>query len=214
MAFDINAVCTGFVYALSVADSLIKTGNMKRIAVIGAETMSRILNWDDRGTAILFGDGAGAFILERTEGKNLGVRDFILTGDGSLCDILKVAGGPSTGNPTAKLEMNGREVFKVAVNKGFEATSAILERNALNADSLDGLVLHQANIRILQALSEKLGIDSAKVLTTVDRHANTSAASIPLAFWDCYGSTIPADCNFVLTAFGGGMTWGALYLRT
>lgn len=211
-AFDVNGVCTGFVHALTVADSMIKAGVVKRIAVIGAETMSRILDWDDRSTVVLFGDGAGAFILERAVEK-LGIIDSKLFSEGSLCGALYVPGGPSSGQSAGKVQMNGREVFKVAVNKGFQITKEIMEANGLGAEDVDYLIMHQANVRILDAVAKKLGLESSKIVKSVANHANTSAASIPLAFCEQFGNTIPHGKNIIFTGFGAGMSWGSIYFK-
>lgn len=213
MALDVNAVCTGFIYALAVADSFIKSGMAKRIAVVGAETMSRIIDWEDRSTVVLFGDGAGAFILEATDEQNVGFQNFELHADGSLNEILHVPGGPSSRNLDAKLAMNGREVFKVAVTNGSKVTKSVMEKSACSADSLDYFIMHQANVRILDAVADKVGLDHDKVIRTISDHANTSAASIPLAFCETFNSTIPKDKNMIFTGFGGGMTWGSVCLR-
>lgn len=215
--FDLNGVCTGFIHALTVADSLIKSGAAKRIAVIGAETMSRILDWEDRSTVVLFGDGAGAFILERSEDM-VGVIDSELCCDGSLTDILYVPGGPSSDVLDGKIKMNGREVFKFAVKKGYDITKQIMERNNLAACDVDYLIMHQANVRILDAISKKLSLDDSKIVRSVNLHANTSAASIPLAFCKEFGSElakglIPQEKNIIFTGFGAGMSWGSIYFK-
>ncbi len=214
-AFDINAVCTGFIYALSVADSMLRSGMAKRIAVIGAETMSRVLDWKDRTTCVLFADGAGAFILEQTtEDDASGIIDSALYSDGSLNDILKVPGGVSCGiNPDAKLCMNGKEVFKVAITKGFECSNTILQRNNLDVSNVDTFIMHQANKRILDMVADKLKIPSKKVAISINKHANTSAASIPLAFCEHYNNNISKGDVVLFTAFGGGMTWGSVLAR-
>lgn len=221
--FDLNGVCTGFVHALTVADSMIKTGVGKRIAVIGAETMSRILDWEDRSTVVLFGDGAGAFILERSESltpeDRCGVLDAKLYSEGSLCDVLYVSGGPSSivSHPTegsdGVVKMNGREVFKFAVNNGYKVTKEIVDNNDLSNDDIDYLIMHQANVRILDAVAKKLGLDSSKIVKSVANHANTSAASIPLAFAEKFGNTIPHNKNIIFTGFGAGMSWGSIYFK-
>lgn len=215
--FDLNGVCTGFIHALTVADSLIKSGAAKRIAIIGAETMSRILDWEDRSTVVLFGDGAGAFVLERSEDK-VGVIDSALCCDGSLTDILYVPGGPSSGVLDAKIKMSGREVFKFAVKKGCEITKQIMERNNLSSEDIDYLIMHQANVRILDAISKKLNLDDSKIVKSVSLHANTSAASIPLAFCKQFSSKSGADMiphkkNIIFTGFGAGVSWGSIYFK-
>ena len=215
MALDVNAVCTGFIYALAVADSFIKSGVAKRIAVIGAETMSRIVDWEDRSTVVLFGDGAGAFILEAADEdeKDVGFQNFELHADGSLNEILHVPGGPSSRNLDAKLAMNGREVFKVAVTNGSKVTKSVMEKSGWSAADLDYFIMHQANMRILDAVADKLSFDHDKVIRTISDHANTSAASIPLAFCETFNSSIPKGKSMIFTGFGGGMTWGSVCLR-
>lgn len=215
-AFDVQAVCSGFLYALQLGDSLIKSNKAKRIAIIGAETMSRILNWDDRSTCILFGDGAGSVILEKTEYNNYqqGIIDIELFSDGRLQDILSVNGGVSSGNLEGKIGMNGREVFRHAVTKMPESIKSIINKNQLTLQNLDWVLLHQANERITKAVVDKLNISIEKAVSTVPYHANTSAASIPLAL-DHYISInkIKARDLIALAAVGGGLTWGSALLR-
>ncbi len=209
-AFDINAVCAGFIYALTVADSLIKNGMAKRIAVVGAETMSRVLDWKDRATCVLFGDGAGVFILEASNDK--GIIDCSLQADSSTSDILKICGGISKGNMDAKIEMNGKEVFKMAVDSMSSSIKAILEKNDIK--DIDWVLPHQANQRILSAVATRLNSPEEKVISTVDIHANTSAASIPLAF--CHYKNlgkIKSDQTIVMSGIGAGMTWGSVLIK-
>lgn len=210
-AFDLNAVCTGFVYALSIADSMIKAG-YKSIAVIGAETMSRIVDWHDRATCVLFGDGAGAIILNGDENNDSGIVDCLLNADGSCNEILWVPGGVSSGNPAATLQMNGREVFKFAVNKGIECIMELLKRNNLKVSDIDFLIAHQANQRIIQAITERIAMPIEKAVLTIDKHANTSAASIPLALEHLVGKNIAfyKGKKVIFLGFGGGMTWGGM----
>jgi 3-oxoacyl-[acyl-carrier-protein] synthase III len=212
-AFDINAVCAGFVYALAVADGMIKNKTAKRIAVVGAETMSRVLDWKDRATCVLFGDGAGAFILEASTEQ--GIIDSSLDADSSKADILKVCGGISTGNMDAKVEMNGKEVFKTAVDSMSSSLKNLLEKNNINMDDLDWVLPHQANQRILSAVATRLGAPEEKVMSTVGIHANTSAASIPLAY-DHYKTLgkVKSGQLIALSGIGAGMTWGSVLLRT
>ncbi|MFQ3307001.1 MAG: 3-oxoacyl-[acyl-carrier-protein] synthase-3 [Candidatus Midichloriaceae bacterium] len=214
-AFDIQAVCSGFIYALCVADSMIKSGQAKKIAVIGAETMSRILDWTDRDTCVLFGDGAGAVILEKQESEiNNGVLDIDLFSDGRYIDLLKVDGGVSKGNLDSKMTMNGREVFKHAVTKMTYLIKNTLDKNNFSIKDLDWMILHQANNRIIQAVREKLSIEENKAVSTVEHHANTSAASIPLAL-DSYikNEKIKRGDLIAMASIGGGMTWGSALIR-
>ncbi len=213
IAFDVHAVCTGFLYALSVADAMLRAGNANIALVIGAETFSRILDWEDRGTCVLFGDGAGALILsaEETEGGVLATK---LHADGRHNDLLFVDGGPSTTGTVGKLRMKGREVFRHAVVNLANVLTEVLEEAGLSAADVDWVVPHQANARILDATAKKLGLPPDKVVVTVDRHANTSAASVPLAFDTAVrDGKIKRGDVVVLEAMGGGFTWGAAVLR-
>ncbi len=217
-AFDVSAVCSGFLYALTVSDSLIRAGNARRVLVIGAETFSRILDWKDRNTCVLFGDGAGAIILEATNAKDPGDRGVLnthLRSDGRFYDFLYVNGGASCPAPdVGVVVMNGREVFRHAVTNLVQTAQESLKKMNLSPKDLDWLVPHQANIRIIDSTSKKLGIPSEKVIRTVDRHANTSAASIPLALEESirYGKISQGDL-VLLDAMGGGFTWGSVLLR-
>ena len=211
-AFDVQAVCSGFLYALSVADSMVKTGQARNALVIGAETFSRILDWEDRGTCVLFGDGAGAVVLSAGEGgaDNPGIISTTLRSDGRHHDLLYVDGGPSTNQKTGLLRMLGKEVF---TNLAEIAQDAIARANMTEAD-IDWIVPHQANKRIIDATARKLGVDPAKVILSVDRHANTSAASVPLALDEAVrAGKIRAGHNVLLEAMGGGLTWGAAIVR-
>jgi len=213
VAFDVHAVCTGFLYALSVADSMLRSGNSKTALVIGAETFSRILDWDDRATCVLFGDGAGALVLsaQETEGGILATR---LHADGRHNDLLFVDGGPSTTGTVGKLRMKGREVFRHAVVNLAQVLTEVLADAGLSAADVDWVVPHQANARILDATAKKLGLPSEKIVVTVDRHANTSAASVPLALDTAVkDGRIKRGDIVVLEAMGGGFTWGAAALR-
>ncbi len=217
-AFDVQAVCSGFVYAMATADLYIRGGMAKRVLVIGAETFSRILDWTDRTTCVLFGDGAGAIVLEAGEGagttSDRGVLTSNLRSDGSHKDKLYVDGGPSTTGTVGHLRMEGREVFKHAVGMITDVIEAAFEATGTTADDLDWLVPHQANRRIIDGSAKKLGIPGEKVVITVDQHGNTSAASIPLAL-----AVAAADGRIkkgdlvMLEAMGGGFTWGAVLLR-
>jgi 3-oxoacyl-[acyl-carrier-protein] synthase-3 len=213
IAFDVHAVCTGFLYALSVADSMLRSGNATKALVIGAETFSRILDWTDRATCVLFGDGAGALVLgaERTESGILATR---LHADGRHNDLLFVDGGPSTTGTVGKLRMKGREVFRHAVVNLAGVMNEVLETAGLTTADVDWVVPHQANARILDATAKKLGLPPEKVVVTVDEHANTSAASVPLAFDTAIrDGRIKRGDVVVLEAMGGGFTWGAAALR-
>ncbi len=212
-AFDLLAACTGFVYALSVADAMLRTGAAKCALVIGTETYSRILDWTDRGSCVLFGDGAGAVVLRAEEGE-AGILSTHLHADGRHADILHVEGGPgSTGGPGV-LRMAGREVFKHAVTKLAAVVDEALVANGLGREDITWLVPHQANIRIIDAMGKKLGLPPERVVVTVDRHANTSAASIPLAMADAVGEGKFKPGDLVLVeAIGGGLTWGSALAR-
>ena len=212
-AFDVLAACTGFVYALSVADAMLRTGQAKCALVIGTETYSRILDWTDRGSCVLFGDGSGAVVLRTQEGEH-GLISTHLHSDGRHADILHVEGGPgSTGGP-GLLRMAGREVFKHAVTKLAGVVDEALAVNGLARGDIDWLVPHQANIRIINAMGRKLGLAPERVVVTVDRHANTSAASIPLALADAVeAGKFKAGDLVLMEAIGGGLTWGAALAR-
>ncbi|RUM05665.1 beta-ketoacyl-ACP synthase III [Rhizobium chutanense] len=217
-AFDVQAVCTGFVYAVTTADAYIRGGLAKRVLVIGAETFSRILDWNDRTTCVLFGDGAGAIVLEASVGEGTvadrGVLTAHLRSDGSHKEKLYVDGGPSTTGTVGKLRMEGREVFKYAVGMITDVIQAAFDATGTTADDLDWLVPHQANRRIIDGSAKKLNIDAAKVVVTVDLHGNTSAASIPLALATAAGDgRIKKGDLVMLEAMGGGFTWGAVLLR-
>ncbi len=217
VAFDVAAVCSGFLYAVQVADSMLRTGIHRRALVIGAETFSRILDWEDRTTAVLFGDGAGAIVLEGQESEAEGGRGILATrlhADGRHNELLYVDGGPSTTGTVGKLRMKGREVFRHAVVNLASVLQESLDIAGLTPSAVDWVVPHQANARILEATSRKLGLPAEKVVVTVDRHANTSAASVPLALDTATrdGRIQPGQI-VVLEAMGGGFTWGAAVLR-
>ena len=217
-AFDVQAVCSGFVYAVATADLYIRGGMAKRVLVIGAETFSRILDWTDRTTCVLFGDGAGALILEAQQGEGTiadrGVLTANLRSDGVHREKLYVDGGPSTTGTVGHLRMEGREVFKHAVGMITDVIEGAFNATGTTADDVDWLVPHQANTRIIDASAKKLGIPDAKVVITVDKHGNTSAASIPLALATAAGDgRIKQGDLVMLEAMGGGFTWGAVLLR-
>ncbi|KQM13080.1 beta-ketoacyl-ACP synthase III [Novosphingobium sp. Leaf2] len=217
IAFDVAAVCSGFLYAVGVADSMLRTGMAKRALVIGAETFSRILDWEDRGTCVLFGDGAGAIVLEAQEQEGDLQRGILATrlhADGAHNQLLFVDGGPSTTGTVGKLRMKGREVFRHAVVNLAEVLREVLGEAGFSSDDLDWLVPHQANARILDATARKLNLPPEKVIVTVDRHANTSAASVPLALDQAVrDGRIKRGDLVMLEAMGGGFTWGASLLR-
>ena len=220
VAFDVAAVCSGFLYAIATADSLLKTGMATRALVIGAETFSRILDWEDRTTCVLFGDGAGAVVLEapgvgtQSEADAPGILASRLHADGAQHDLLYVDGGPSTTKTVGHLRMKGREVFRHAVVNLSAVLHEVLEDAEISAGDIDWIVPHQANKRILDATAKKLGIPAEKVVVTVDRHANTSAASVPLALDTARrDGRIKAGDLVMLEAMGGGFTWGASLLR-
>jgi 3-oxoacyl-[acyl-carrier-protein] synthase-3 len=213
IAFDVHAVCTGFLYALSVADSMLRSGNASKALVIGSETFSRILDWEDRATCVLFGDGAGALVLAAQEGER-GILATKLHADGRHNDLLFVDGGPSTTGTVGKLRMKGREVFRHAVVNLAGVLNEVLAEAGLSAADVDWVVPHQANARILDATARKLGLPAEKVVVTVDEHANTSAASVPLALDTAVkDGRIKQGDIVVLEAMGGGFTWGAAALR-
>jgi 3-oxoacyl-[acyl-carrier-protein] synthase-3 len=217
-AFDVQAVCAGFVYGVSVADSLIKNGLASTALVIGAETFSRILDWDDRGTCVLFGDGAGAIVLKGEQGAGTsadrGILANALHSDGRHHDILYVDGGPSSTRSTGFLRMEGKEVFKHAVVNMAAVVGEVLEKAGLEAKDIDWLVPHQANRRIIDGTGRKLGLPPERVVVTVDQHANTSAASIPLALDVAVkDGRIKKGDLLLLEGIGGGLSWGASLVR-
>ncbi len=217
-AFDMQAVCSGFVYAVNAADLHLRGGAARRALVIGSETFSRILDWSDRSTCVLFGDGAGAIVLEAQEGggtlADRGVLAASLRSDGSHREKLYVDGGPSTTGTVGHLRMEGREVFKHAVAMISDVIEDVFGKAGITADDIDWFVPHQANKRIIDASAKKLGIAEEKVIITVDRHGNTSAASVPLALAEGVASGRIREGDLVLLeAMGGGFTWGAVLLR-
>lgn len=216
IAFDVAAVCSGFLYALGTADSMLRTGMAKRALVIGAETFSRILDWDDRTTCVLFGDGAGALVLEAQDvaENGPGVLDTKLHADGAHNQLLYVDGGPSTTGTVGKLRMKGREVFRHAVVNLADVLRETLASTGFEPSDIDWVVPHQANARILDATARKLGLPAEKVIVTVDQHANTSAASVPLAFdTGIRDGRIKKGDLVMFEAMGGGFTWGASLVR-
>ena len=211
-AFDVQAVCSGFVYALSVADSFIKGGSARQILVIGAETMSRITDWTDRSNCILWGDGAGAVLLQASDAP--GILSCHLHADGSYTDMLNVPAGVSKRDGGSTIEMSGNPVFKMAVNTLDAIVDETLAANNMDKSDIDWLVPHQANIRILQATAKKLGMGMDRVVVTVDTHGNTSAASIPLALDAAVrDGRIKRGETLLMEAFGGGFTWGSVLVK-
>lgn len=215
-AFDVQAVCSGFIYALSVADNFIKAGQARTALVIGAECFSRILDWEDRSTCVLFGDGAGAVVLQAgpAEGDDRGILSTHLHSDGRHYNQLYVDGGPSSTQTVGHLRMEGREVFRHAVGNLASVVHEALAANNLTAGDLDWVVPHQANRRIIEGTARKLNLPLERVIMTVERHANTSAASVPLALTEAMGDgRIKAGDLVLLEAMGGGFTWGAALVR-
>ncbi len=215
--FDLSAACAGFVYALSVADGMIRAGQARGALVIGSEVYSRILNWQDRNTCVLFGDGAGAVFLRAGDGRGTidrGILSTHLHAQGALGDILYVDGAVGRPERSGMLVMNGREVFRHAVNRLAEVVDEALAANGLGRRAIDWLVPHQANLRIIEAMGRRLGLPSERVVVTVDRHANTSAASVPLALAEaCSDGRIRRGDLVLLEALGGGLTWGSALVR-
>jgi 3-oxoacyl-[acyl-carrier-protein] synthase-3 len=214
-AFDIQAVCSGFIYALTTADAYIKTRMYKHVLVIGADTMSRILDWNDRKTCVLFGDGAGAVVVSAaTKNENPGIIKSKIYSDGSLADILKTDGGTSLNKTAGFVRMEGKEVFKHAVDKMSEVMQEILNDTGHTIKDIDYIIPHQANIRIIDAVAKRMKVDEQKVISTVSMHANTSAASIPLALSDSFDNQKLKKGQLILVAaIGGGITWGASLIR-
>ena len=215
--FDLAAACAGFIYALSVADGMIRTGQARGVLVIGSEVYSRILDWQDRTTCVLFGDGAGAVLLRAGEGQGNeapGILSTHLHSQGSLGDILYVDGAIGRPEMSGKLVMNGKEVFRHAVTRLAGAVEEALAANDLAREQIDWLVPHQANLRIIDAIGKRLGLPPERVVVTVDRHANTSAASVPLALAEAWGDgRIKAGDLVLMEALGGGLTWGSALVR-
>ncbi|MBP5982451.1 MAG: ketoacyl-ACP synthase III [Fluviicola sp.] len=217
--FDLIAACSGFIYALSTASSFIESGKYKKIIVVGVDKMSSILDYEDRTTCVIFGDGAGAVLLEpNTEG--LGIQDSILRSDGSGRQYLIQPGGGSANPPTHEtvdqrmhfVKQEGKQVFKFAVTNMAEVSAEIMERNNLTSDDVDWLVPHQANLRIIDATANRMGLPSEKVMVNIQRYGNTTAGTLPLCLWD-WESQLKKGDNLILSAFGGGFTWGAVYLK-
>lgn len=217
-AFDMQAVCSGFIFGMGIADSLINSGQSETTLLIGAETMSRILNWEDRNTCVLFGDGAGAVILQKEECEgaitDTGVLANYMRSDGAHTQSLLVTGGPSYNQQSGFIDMNGKEVFRHAVNNISDAIITLLDRTQLDVSDIDWFVPHQANSRIIKSVGQKIGLDEDKVIVTVNKHANTSAASVPLAFAQYYlNGTIKKGDLVMLEAMGAGFSWGGNLIR-
>jgi 3-oxoacyl-[acyl-carrier-protein] synthase-3 len=221
-AFDLEAACTGFIYALAIGDVFVRTGTYSKVLIIGAEVLTRFIDWEDRSTCVLFGDGAGAAVLQPGDDESRGIISTHLHSDGRLAELLYAPGGVSRMPPTHEVldqklntvKMQGNEVFKVAVTKLKEVVEEVLEFNGLSEKDIDFLVPHQANLRIIQATAKRLKLPMEKVVVTVDRHGNTSAASVPLALDEAVreGRIVTGD-RVLLEAFGGGLTWGAALVR-
>ncbi|MBP7190097.1 MAG: ketoacyl-ACP synthase III [Rickettsiaceae bacterium] len=212
-SFDIQAVCSGFVYGIHIADCMMSAAGYKTALIVGAETMSSILDWKDRSTSILFGDGAGAVILKKSTSES-GIIGSIIHSDGTLGDILYTNGGTASTGRSGVVHMNGREVFRHATQKLCDISLEILTKYGIKANNIDYFVPHQANVRIIDHVAEKLGIEESKIIKTVDKHANCSAASVPLALSDLKKSGRLKKGDIILTAaIGAGITWGANLLR-
>jgi len=211
-AFDVSAACSGFIYSLDVADSLIRTGKSKCALVIGADSFSKILDWNDRSSCVLFGDGAGAVVLKAEENTDRGIQYCKIYADGNYANYLVTSGGVSTTQNAGVVTMKGREVFKFAVEKFKESFQELLKKNNLKIEDIDLIVPHQANIRIINKLIDVLKIDAKKVVVTIDKHSNTSAATIPLALNEIKNE-LGSGKNVVLLSMGAGFTWGAALVR-
>ena len=212
-AFDVQAVCCGFIYALNIANNFIKTGQVKTALIIGAETISRIVDWTDRNTCVLFGDGAGAVILQATE-EDKGILNCKMHSDGQYGPLLDTSGGVSLNQKSGLIHMEGREIFKLAVNKMSDCVFENLQECGLTASDISLLVPHQANKRIIDGVGRKLGLPEEKVILTVHNHANTSAASVPLALdYALKNNKIKDNDIIVLEALGGGLTWGSIIIK-
>ncbi|MFM1894134.1 MAG: hypothetical protein RIQ90_1300 [Bacteroidota bacterium] len=218
-SFDLNAACSGFIYALSTASQFIETGKYKKVIVVGVDKMTSIIDYEDRTTCVIFGDGAGAVLLEPNQ-EGLGVQDFILHSDGSGREFLVQPAGGSM-NPASIttvenrqhfVKQEGKQVFKFAVTNMAEVSAAIMEKNNLTSDDVAWLVPHQANLRIIDATANRMGLPKEKVMINIQKYGNTTAGTLPLCLWD-YEKQLKKGDNIVLSAFGGGFTWGAVYLK-
>lgn len=212
-SFDLQAICSGFIYGLHVADGMIKSGMYKTILLVCADKMSSLLDWQDRSTSVLFGDGAGAIILQHAD-SNSGIIDSHINSDGSMYNILYTNGGVSSTKTSGTIQMNGPEVFKMAIDKMSSSVNQLMQKNNFTLSDVDYFIPHQANIRIIHNIATKLGVDFNKVITTIERHANCSAASIPLALNDLKKThKLKSGDIIVFTAFGAGATWGSAIIR-
>jgi 3-oxoacyl-[acyl-carrier-protein] synthase-3 len=218
-SFDINAACSGFLYSLSTAAQFIETGRYKKVIVVGVDMMSSIMDYEDRSTCVIFGDGAGAVLLEPNL-EGMGIQDFMLHSDGSGVDYLIQPAGGSV-NPASHDTVNqklhfvkqeGKQVFKFAVTNMADVSAAIMEKNKLTSDDVNWLVPHQANLRIIDATANRMGLPPEKVMINIQKYGNTTAGTLPLCLWD-YESQLKKGDNIILSAFGGGFTWGAIYLK-
>lgn len=217
--FDLNAACSGFIYALSTGSQFIETGKYKKVIVVGADKMSSIVDYQDRTTCVIFGDGAGAVMLEPNE-EGLGLQDFILRSDGSGRNFLVQPGGGSLNPASAEtvekrmhfVKQEGKQVFKFAVTNMAEVSAEIMEKNNLTSDDVDWLVPHQANLRIIDATANRMGLPKEKVMINIQKYGNTTAGTLPLCLWD-YEKQLKKGDTLIMSAFGGGFTWGAVYIK-
>ena len=217
--FDLKAACSGFIYALSTGVQFIENGTYKKVIVVGVDKMTSILDYQDRTTCVIFGDGAGAVLLEPNE-DGLGIQDFILRSDGSGVEFLVQPAGGSLNPPTHEtvekrmhfVKQEGKQVFKFAVTNMAEVSAEIMDRNNLSSDDVDWLVPHQANLRIIDATADRMGLPKEKVMINIEKYGNTTAGTLPLCLWD-YEKQLKKGDNLILSAFGGGFTWGAVYLK-
>lgn len=211
-AFDVQAVCSGFIYALNIARSMIISGSARNLLVVGAESMSKLVDWSDRNTAVLFGDGAGAVIVSAKKSKTRGILASCIESDGRFENILHTTGGPASTQTAGHISMNGREVFKIAVEKMAYMSEKVLKKAGIKSKEVDWVIPHQANLRIMSAVMNRLNMPEEKLLLTIAQHANTSAASIPIVM-DHYSKKIKRGDLVLITAVGGGLTWGASLIR-
>ncbi len=217
--FDLNAACSGFIYSLSTASQFIETGKYKKVIVVGVDMMSSIIDYEDRTTCVIFGDGAGAVMLEPNE-EGMGIQDFILRSDGAGVEFLVQPAGGSLNPPTIEtvekrqhfVKQEGKQVFKFAVTNMAGVSAEIMEKNNLSSDDVDWLVPHQANLRIIDATANRMGLSKDKVMINIEKYGNTTAGTLPLCLWD-YENQLKKGDNLILSAFGGGFTWGAVYLK-
>ena len=217
--FDLNAACSGFIYSLSTASQFIETGKYKKVIVVGVDMMSSIIDYEDRTTCVIFGDGAGAVMLEPNN-EGMGIQDFILRSDGSGVNFLVQPAGGSLNPPTIEtvekrqhyVKQEGKQVFKFAVTNMADVSAEIMEKNNLSSDDVDWLVPHQANLRIIDATANRMGLSKEKVMINIQKYGNTTAGTLPLCLWD-YENQLKKGDNLILSAFGGGFTWGSVYLK-